>query len=53
MQAKFMFKRLQSAFQCANHAGGDAGGMPIHSHCCAERLKPEGVRETAQQLVPA
>jgi hypothetical protein len=53
MQAKFLFKRLQPAFQCADHAGGDAGGMPIHSHHCAERLKPEGVCKTAQQFVPA
>jgi hypothetical protein len=27
--------------------------MPIHSHHCAERLKPEGVGKTAQQFVPA
>ena len=53
MQTKFVFKRLQSPFQCADHAGGDAGGMPIHSHHRAERLKPEGVRKTAQQFVPA
>jgi hypothetical protein len=52
MQAEFMFKRPQSAFQCADYAGGDARGMPIHSHHCAEGLKPEGVRETAQWFVP-
>ena len=36
MQTEFVFKRLQSPFQCADHAGGDAGGMSIHSHHGAE-----------------
>src|SRR5215207_11094640 len=53
MQAKLAAERLQAALQRTQHAGGDAGGMPIHAHHRAERLEPEGMRQPAQELVAA
>src|SRR4030081_897338 len=41
----------QAALQRTDHAGGDSRGVPVHSHYGAERLKPEGVRKTPQQLI--
>ena len=35
------------------HAGGDAGGMPVHAHDRAERLEQEGMGEATQKLVAA
>ncbi len=49
-QAEFVFERRQAALERAEHAGGDAGGVPVHAHDGAERLEPEGVREAAQEL---
>ena len=43
----------QAALQRADDARGDAGGMPVHSHHCAERLEPEGMRQPAQKLIAA
>jgi hypothetical protein len=45
VNAQFIGKRAQAALEGADHAGGDTGGMPIHSHDRAERLEPEGVRQ--------
>ena len=52
MQAKLMRARTEAPFQRADHAGGDARGMPIHPHDGAERLKPKGMRQTTQEFVP-
>src|SRR5580704_11445968 len=43
MQAKFAFER-------AEHARGDARGVPIHPHDGAKRLKPEGMRQPSQEF---
>jgi hypothetical protein len=51
MQAELAFERRQTALQRSDDAGRDAGGMPVHSHHRAERLKPEWMRQTAQQLI--
>src|SRR4051812_40771833 len=51
VDAKFGSQRSQAALQRADNAGGDARGMPVHSHDRAEGLKPEWVRKTAQQFV--
>ncbi len=51
MQAEFFRKRLQPTFQRAEHAGRDAGGMPVHAHDGAEGLEPEGMGKPAQKLV--
>ena len=53
MQAEFARQRRQSALERADHAGGDAGRVPVHPHHGAERLEPERVGEAAQQLVAA
>jgi len=50
MNTKLSLKRGQAALQGADHAGGDAGGMPVHPHDRAEGLKPERIGEPAQQL---
>jgi len=51
--AKLAAERRQAALQRAEHAGGDAGRMPVHAHHGAERLEPERMRQAAQQLVAA
>src|ERR1700712_3984500 len=51
VDAEFALKRRKPALQGADHAGGDAGGMPVHSHHGAERLKPERMRQPLQELV--
>ena len=53
MDAEFAGERRQAALQRADDAGGDARGMPVHAHDGAEGLEPEGMGETAQQLVAA
>ena len=53
MDAELARERRQPALQRADHAGGDAGGMPVHAHHGAERLEPERMGEPAQQLVAA
>ena len=40
-------------FKRADHAGGDAGGVPVHPHDGAERLKPERMRQPPQEFVAA
>ncbi len=51
MNAKLAAQRGEPALQRAEHAGGDAGGVPVHAHHGAERLEPEGMRETAQEFL--
>ena len=53
VKAKLAFKRAQAALERAEHARGDAGGMPVHSHHGAERLKPERMRQAAQKFIAA
>src|SRR5436853_4666030 len=45
MDPELFFERRKATLQGPDHAGGDPGGMPIHPHHRAERLKPEGMRE--------
>ena len=53
MDAEFARERREAALQRADHAGRDAGGMPVHPHHGAERLEPERMRQTAQEFVAA
>ena len=53
VKPEFACERGKAAFQRAEHAGGDARGMPVHAHHGAERLEPEGMRQTAEQFVAA
>src|SRR4029077_9961900 len=52
MNAEFIVERRQSAFERSNNARCNARGMPVHAHDGAERLKPKGICESSQQLVP-
>jgi hypothetical protein len=52
MNAEFIVERRQSAFERSNNARCNARGMPVHAHDGTERLKPEGICESSQQLVP-
>jgi hypothetical protein len=49
--AELALQRVEPALERAEHARRDAGGVPVHPHHGAERLEPERMRETAQQLV--
>ncbi|MDR6138106.1 hypothetical protein QE438_001410 [Pseudoxanthomonas sp. SORGH_AS 997] len=51
MQAQLARQRRQPALERADHAGGDAGGMPVHAHHRAEGLEPERMGQPPQQLV--
>ena len=51
MDPELLLKRSQPALQRADNARRDAGGMPVHAHHGAERLKPEWMGEAAQQLI--
>ncbi len=42
LEAQLPLQRRQPALQRAHHAGGDAGGVPVHPHDRAEGLEPEG-----------
>ena len=53
VDAELARQRVEPALQRADHAGGDAGRMPVHPHHRAERLEPERVGEAAQQFVAA
>ncbi len=53
MDSEFARQRLKAALQRADHARGDARGVPVHAHDGAERLKPERMGEATQQLVAA
>src|SRR4051794_1861888 len=50
LDAELSGQGRQAALQRADDAGRDSGGMPVHSHHGAERLEPEGMRETAEKL---
>ena len=52
VEAELAIKRSEPALEGAEHARRDAGGLPVHPHHRAERLKPEWMREPAQELVP-
>ena len=43
-QPELLLHRREAALQCAEHARGDAGGVPIHTHDGSERLKPKRMR---------
>jgi hypothetical protein len=51
VQTKLPRQRVEPAFERPQNAGGDPRRVPVHPHDCAERLKPEGMRKTPQQLV--
>ena len=53
MDSEFARERLEAALQRADHARGDARGVPVHAHDSAERLEPERMSEATQQLVAA
>src|SRR5258708_35557305 len=53
MNAKLALQRRKAALQGTDDAGGNAGGMPIHPHHGAKRLKPERMRQPLQELVAA
>ena len=53
MDSEFARERLEPSLQRADHARGDARGVPVHAHDRAERLEPERMGEAAQQLVAA
>src|SRR6266436_2657923 len=53
VNAELALKRCKAALQGADDAGGNAGGMPVHSHHRAERLKPERMRQPLQEFVAA
>src|ERR1700722_147465 len=52
IDTEFTFPRSEASLQGSDDAGGNAGGMPVHSHYRAERLKPEGVRQPLEKRIP-
>jgi hypothetical protein len=53
MDSQFVLQRPEAALQRADHAGRDAGRVPVHAHHGAERLKPERMRQPLQEFVAA
>src|ERR1700741_3596809 len=53
MDPEFLLQRSQPTLQGTDYARRDTGGMPVHAHDRAERLEPERVGKTAQQLIAA
>src|SRR2546430_2675502 len=53
MDAEFMSQRRQTALQGTDHAGGNARGMPVHSHYGTEGLEPEWMRWPPQEFITA
>ena len=53
INAELILERFKTALQRPDHAGGDAGGMPVHTHYAPERLEPERIRQAPQQFVAA
>ena len=47
VQAEFAAQGVEAALKRPKHACRDAGGMPIHPHQRAKRLKPERMRHAA------
>jgi hypothetical protein len=50
IQAKVASPRIQSAFQGPEYRRRDPGRVPVHAHHGSERLEPEGIAETRQEL---
>ena len=50
IDAEFVRARIEAALERPENAGGDSGGVPIHSHHAAQRLEPEGVAQAGEQL---
>src|SRR5437588_9327732 len=48
---ELLLQRSQPALQRADNARRNAGGMPVHSHYGAERLKPERMSEATHQSI--
>ncbi len=53
MDAELAGERAKAPLQRADHARGDAGGMPVHAHHGAEGLEPERMRQPAQEFLAA
>jgi hypothetical protein len=51
MQAELARQGRQAALERAEHAGGDAGRVPVHAHHCAEGLEPERMRQASEKFV--
>src|SRR5262249_50691124 len=51
VDAKLSLQRREPALERTEHGSGDAGGMPVHPHHGAERLKPERMRKAAQEIL--
>ena len=41
--------RIESALERAHDGRGDSGGMPVHAHHGAERLKPERIAQPGEE----
>src|SRR5207237_1943103 len=52
-EAQLLLAPGQAALERAEHAGGDARGMPIHPQHATQRLEPERMRQPAQDSVRA
>ncbi len=50
VEAQLAGSRIQPALERTQHGGRHSGGMPIHPHHAAERLKPEWIAQASQQL---
>src|SRR6185436_9334796 len=46
VKTEFVCAWCETALKCTHHGGRDSGGVPVHSHHCAERLKPEWIAKT-------
>jgi hypothetical protein len=53
MDTELMLNGAKAALQCTDDACSYPRGMPVHSHDGAEGLKPEWVRQSAQELIAA
>jgi hypothetical protein len=51
MDPEFIAQGCEPTLERADDACGDTRGVPVHAHDGAEGLKPEGVREAAQEFV--
>ena len=50
VKAEFVGARIESAFERAHDAGGDAGGVPVHAHDAAEGLEPKGIADAREEF---
>ena len=51
MKSQFVLDRTKSALERAEHAGRDAGRVPVHTHDRTKRLKPEWMCEASQHFI--